>query len=87
MNPIIQEYKDKGIKLRPNWEEVKEDVMREVLITKFALDMHCRELLLSTGHKKLIEHTTRDSYWGNGGDDSGLNRLGYLLEEERSYLN
>ena len=45
-----------------------------------------RPILVSTNGAELIEHTTNDRYWGDGGDGSGTNRLGQLLEQVRSEL-
>ena len=64
---------------RNDWEEVKEDVMYKALQAKFSQNDDLRKLLLGTGKKKLIEHSPYDSYWGDGGDGSGKNRLGELL--------
>jgi len=36
--------------------------------------------------KLLVEHTYRDSYWGDGGDGSGVNMLGKLLIRVRDRL-
>jgi predicted NAD-dependent protein-ADP-ribosyltransferase YbiA (DUF1768 family) len=36
-------------------------------------------MLLETGNKTLVEHTTRDKYWGDGGDGKGKNMLGKML--------
>lgn len=72
--------------LREDWEQVKEDVMREALRAKFTQHPALRELLLSTGSRHLIEHTTNDRYWGDGGDGTGRNRLGELLVELRASL-
>jgi hypothetical protein len=41
---------------------------------------------LATGDAILIEHTDRDCYWGDGGDGSGKNRLGYCLEYVRDLI-
>jgi hypothetical protein len=38
------------------------------------------------GAAKLVEQTDRDSYWGDGGDGSGKNRLGHLLMRLREEL-
>ena len=35
---------------------------------------------------KLVEHTTNDAYWGDGGDGSGTNMLGRILMEVRERL-
>ena len=32
------------------------------------------------------EHTTNDSYWGDGGNGSGQNKLGHLLMQVRDEL-
>ncbi len=70
--------------LRQDWERVKEDIMRDALRAKFTQQPTLRDLLLSTGDHPLIEHTANDSYWGDGGDGSGRNRLGTLLMELRA---
>ena len=72
--------------LRKEWEEVKDDIMREAVQAKFTQHEELRELLLSTGNAELIEHTYNDSYWADGGDGSGLNRLGEILMEVREQL-
>lgn len=38
---------------------------------------------METGNRELIEHTEKDRYWGDGGDGSGKNRLGFLLMKLR----
>jgi predicted NAD-dependent protein-ADP-ribosyltransferase YbiA (DUF1768 family) len=35
---------------------------------------------------RYLEHTAKDSYWADGGNGSGLNRLGVILMEVRSHL-
>src|SRR3974390_1074688 len=69
--------------LRPDWEKIKDDVMREALLAKFTQNPALRWLLLSTEEEELIEHTSNDRYWGDGGDGTGKNRLGQLLMELR----
>ncbi len=39
-----------------------------------------------TGDKILIEHTENDSYWGDGRNGQGKNRLGKLLMKLRTEL-
>ena len=72
--------------IRRDWEAAKDDIMRQALRAKFTQHPKLRSLLLSTGDARLIEHTTNDSYWGDGGDGSGENRLGLLLMELRELL-
>lgn len=78
--------RDRAKPLRPNWESVKEEIMRQALRAKFTQHGNLRELLLRTGETALVEHTRNDRYWGDGGDGSGLNRLGALLMELRAAL-
>jgi len=86
LNRIIEKYRNLGVIMRPDWKDVREDIMYSCLYAKFTQDLECQRLLLSTGNKKLIEETKRDSYWGNGGDDTGQNRLGILLMKLRTEL-
>lgn len=66
-------------KLREDWNNVKEDIMLIALRAKFTQHAELKQLLLSTGDKILVEHTKNDKYWGDGGDGTGLNRLGHCL--------
>lgn len=72
--------------LRPDWEEVKDGIMREAVIAKFNQHPELCELLLSTGDEEIVEKTTRDYYWGCGTDGTGRNMLGRILMEVRQEL-
>ena len=72
--------------LRRDWEKVKDNVMLEALRAKFGQHPDLAEILVGTGDAELVEHTDRDSYWGDGGDGSGRNRLGVLLMQVRDEL-
>jgi len=72
--------------LRKDWESVKDAVMEKAVLAKFTQHQELRDLLLETGDAKLVEHTTNDSYWGDGRDGSGCNRLGEILMKIRSQL-
>ena len=78
--------RDRSRKLRRDWESVKVAVMRAAVTAKFDQHPELRELLLSTGDAKLIEHTANDDYWGDGGDGTGHNWLGRILVEVRATL-
>jgi N-glycosidase YbiA len=78
--------RDRKQKLRGDWENVKVDTMRRAVLAKFTQHTDLRELLLSTGEAKIVEHTENDSYWGDGGDGSGKNMLGRILMEVREQL-
>ena len=78
--------RDRSKPLRRDWESAKVDVMMRALRAKFGQHDELRELLLSTGNAKLVEHTANDRYWGDGGDGSGRNMLGRLLMRLRDEL-
>ncbi len=73
-------------KIRSEWEEVKEEVMRTALRAKFEGNPKLKELLLGTGTQQLIEASPYDSYWGEGRNGKGQNRLGELLMDLREDL-
>ena len=79
-----QKGRDRKRKLRRNWESMKDNVMREAVSAKFEQHNELQILLIGTGDRKLIEHTENDSYWGDGGNGKGRNRLGQILMEIRS---
>ncbi len=76
------------VELRPDWEEVKDDVMLEGLRLKFTIPS-LREMLIETGSAELVEgNWWHDNTWGDCGcekcqDIPGQNRLGKLLMQVR----
>lgn len=78
--------RDRRKPLREDWEHVKFDVMRKAVLAKFRQHAKLRRLLLSTGSAMLVEHTSRDAIWGDGGDGHGMNWLGRILMEVRETL-
>lgn len=72
--------------LRKDWEEVKDDIMRQALRAKFTQNKELKKILLETDDAILVEHTANDNYWGDGGDGNGKNMLGKLLMEVREEL-
>jgi ribA/ribD-fused uncharacterized protein len=78
--------RDRSKPLRSDWNVVKDDVMREALYAKFTQHPDLKEKLLMTRNVEIIEHTSNDNYWGDGGDGSGKNMLGKLLMETRERI-
>ena len=81
------------VKLRPDWEEVKLDVMHEACLAKFSQHEYLKEALLSTGDEEIIENTTawHDNIWGNCdcprcSNKVGQNLLGKTLMRVREEL-
>lgn len=74
-----------NVDLRPDWDDVKVEVMRDLLINKFAIP-ELRELLLDTDGAHLEEgNTWGDRIWGTV-DGVGQNLLGRLLMEIRELI-
>ena len=80
--------RQKGVRdwVRKDWESVKDDVMYRALFHKFTQHDNLRILLLMTDDLDLVEHSPYDSYWGDGPDGKGLNKLGELLMQLRYFL-
>lgn len=66
-----------------NWASQKEAVMYRGLQAKFGQNPVLQERLLNTGMRRLVERSPTDSYWGDGEDGQGQNRLGELLMKLR----
>jgi N-glycosidase YbiA len=78
--------RSRAVPLRPDWQQVKDNVMLKALLRKFETHDELRTILLSTGEAEIVENAPGDYYWGCGADGSGQNKLGKLLVETRSIL-
>lgn len=80
----------KKIALRPDWNDVRIDIMRQVVSSKFS-DPTLVEKLLVTGEEELVEgNTWGDKIWGcvwDGKSWQGENNLGKILMEVRQAIN
>ena len=80
------------VELREDWEEVKDQVMLDVLHNKFKNNENMKEKLLATGDAILIEgNVWHDNYWGICSCEKcggiGKNMLGTLLMFVRKVLS
>jgi len=71
---------------RPDWDEVKLDIMKDILRAKVAQHPYVRKKLLETGQRELVENSWRDDYWGWGPNRDGQNHLGKLWMEVRAEM-
>jgi ribA/ribD-fused uncharacterized protein len=78
--------RSRKVPIKKDWEQIKDDVMRTAVAEKIKQHAAIKDLLISTGDAKLVEHTKNDSYWADGGDGSGKNMLGIILMECRALL-
>jgi len=85
LNPSEAKRLGRSVILRPDWEQIKDQVMYDVVKAKFSIK-HLKEMLLATGNEELIEgNLWNDTYWGvcNG---KGQNKLGKILMRVREEL-
>lgn len=74
------------VRLRSDWEEVKDDIMFNIVLEKFIQNPHIAKKLIGTGSCTLIEgNNWGDTYWGVC-DGKGENRLGEILMRVRDLL-
>ncbi len=71
---------------RKDWNNIKSDVMCEILRAKVGQHEYVRRKLLATGNRELIENSWRDDFWGWGENRDGLNALGELWMQIRGEL-
>lgn len=74
------------VTMRPDWEQVKYQVMKECVLAKFLQHKDLRDQLIATSDEELIEDSAIDWYWGCGADGTGKNMLGKVLMEVRKEL-
>lgn len=79
--------------IRPDWDNVKYDLMKKVVVEKFKQNPECLKELLDTGDMELIEDTTgwHDNIWGECTCEEckykeHKNLLGKILMEVRGEL-
>jgi predicted NAD-dependent protein-ADP-ribosyltransferase YbiA (DUF1768 family)/uncharacterized protein YjbI with pentapeptide repeats len=81
MSDIITRYKD--IKIRDDWDDVKERGLENGVRVKFETSARLKRLLMSTGDSILIYESPNDAYMGTGKNNEGENVLGMILMKIR----
>lgn len=82
--PGVAKRMGQTVRLRPDWDAVKVEVMTDLVRQKFMRDFSLRQQLLRTGDAELVEgNNWGDTFWGvcNG---VGQNHLGYILMQIRT---
>jgi ribA/ribD-fused uncharacterized protein len=89
-SPGIAKRMSRTVAIRADWDAVKLDIMRELLVQKFMTGVDAPELgamLKATGDADLIEgNTWGDRFWGQSPVGKGENHLGRILVDIRSRL-
>lgn len=71
---------------RPDWDQVRVGVMREIIRAKADQHKYVKRKLLATGERELVEDSWRDDFWGWGPNRDGQNMLGKLWMELRAAI-
>lgn len=89
LNPSEAKRLGRRVELRPDWEQVKDGIMYNIVLTKFSSDEYLAYKLLKTGEEVLMEgNTWKDTYWGVDLDTmQGKNKLGLILMKVRDVLS
>ena len=84
----IAKRRGRRVPLRPDWAEVKDGIMEEVVRAKFAGNPELAAKLAATGDAELLEgNNWHDTYWGVDAKTlQGRNRLGIILMKVRAEL-
>jgi hypothetical protein len=83
-NPAKSKYRGRMVKLRPDWDEVKVEVMNTALRHKFTQNPELLKKLLETNDKVLHEDSPYDFIWG--WQNNGKDLLGKCLMKVRDEL-
>ena len=94
MSPGRAKQAGRRVELRDDWDDVKRDIMYDLVRRKFIEHEECRDWLLGTGNALIVEgNTWHDNYWGQcrcGSKEckrfQGKNALGRILMDIRAEL-
>lgn len=71
---------------RRDWDGIKVQTMRGILLAKVSQHEYVRRKLEATGDRELIEDSWRDDFWGWGPNRDGQNMLGKLWMDIRQQI-
>ena len=84
LSPNDSKRAGRKLKLRPNWDTTRLDVMEFGLRHKFAPGTSWHQKLMETGEEEIVEFNNwGDRYWGKTEDGIGENHLGKILMKLR----
>lgn len=85
LNPSQAKKLGRSVSLRPDWEDIKIDIMYNICKAKFTQNETLKTKLLKTGDATLIEgNTWGDKIWGqvNGVGENNLGKILMRIREE-----
>lgn len=83
--PGLAKRMGRNVTLRKDWDNIRVDIMKQILHNKFMDNKELRERLLLTGNLELIEYNYwGDTFWGvcNGVGQNNLGKLLMALRQE-----
>lgn len=84
--PVKIKRMAKKLTLRPDWEEIKVDIMYRCVLNKFISNWELGQKLIATGDIYLIEgNNWNDTFWGVT-ERGGYNILGIILMNVRKII-
>lgn len=72
---------------KSDWDQIKVDVLYEIIKEKVSQHEEVKNTLLSTGDDEIVEDNPNDEFWGNGKDGNGQNNTGKILMRIRRELS
>ena len=88
LRPHQSKVKARELPVREDWDDVKVNLMEEIVRAKFTQNSELAEKLISTGHALLLEgNGWHDTFWGiDDKTGEGENNLGKILMKIRDEL-
>lgn len=81
-----KKYETMPIHFQNDWENRRRNTtMLDGMTRKFQTHPNLRKMLIDTDDKKIVARS-KDNYWGDGGNGTGQNMLGQMLETIRKEL-
>lgn len=73
-------------KVPANWNEIKVEIMENIVRKKLKQNPYVQHKLLQTGKRLIVEDSPKDDFWGWGPKKNGRNELGKIWMKLRSEL-
>ena len=83
-SPLVSRYLGSKLGTDDKWDNIKIQIMENIIQLKFEQHEDFRTNLLNTGLRPIVEHTKDDAFWGDGIDGKGQNILGKILTNIRN---
>lgn len=71
---------------RSDWDEIKVDILTNIVRHKVQQNPDVKEVLLLSGDELIVEVNPNDDFWGSGPNGDGLNQTGRILMKVRDEL-